>query len=205
LPIKLLRLSKDSFENKKEHKMNKNNTAAIVGSLVDILSPLSSEERQRFIQASLVLLGDKPLASDGAQADGNDEEDSYTSTSAKAKQWAKQHGLSSEHLSQVFHKTETGFDIIVAEIPGQTNKEKVRNTYVLTGLARLLETNAPNFDDKSARVECEKLGFYDKTNHSKALKGSNEFTGSTKKGWSLTAPGLKRGAVLVKELSATDD
>jgi len=78
----------------------------------------------------------------------------------------------------------------------------VLNVYVMAGIAKLLEAGDPSFDDKTARDLCKSAGCFDNTNHSKYLvdKG-NEFAGSKDKGWVLTAPGLKRGAALVKEIS----
>jgi hypothetical protein len=92
-------------------------------------------------------------------------------------------------------------DIIAAEVPGKSNRERVRNAYVLFGISRLLATGTANFDDKLARGLCEKLGIYDRTNHMKYMKGGNEFTGSKDKGWALTAPGLKHGAALIANLT----
>jgi hypothetical protein len=90
---------------------------------------------------------------------------------------------------------------IIAQIPGGSNREKVRNAYVLVGIANFLRTGDQKFDDTDARSLCERFGIYDSTNHSKYMKGGNEFTGSREKGWTLTMPGLKVGANLVKEAS----
>jgi hypothetical protein len=72
----------------------------------------------------------------------------------------------------------------------------------MAGIAKLLEAGDSSFDDKAARELCKSAGCFDNTNHSKYLgdKG-NEFAGSKDKGWVLTAPGLKRGAALVKKIS----
>lgn len=91
--------------------------------------------------------------------------------------------------------------MIAAQIPGRSNRDKVRNAYILTGVAQFLRTAETSFDDKAARKLCEESGFYDHTNHSKYLKGGNEFTGTSKKGWKLTSPGLKAAAALIIELS----
>lgn len=186
--------------------MTGSSPAAVVGRLLDILTPLSSEERHRYIAASLVLLGENAPKIKDAEDHASDTGDEPSGQlPAKAKLWAKQNNISSDQIWQVFHEIETGVEIIAAAIPGQSNKEKVRAAYILSGAANFLQTGTPSFDDKSARAVCERFGFYDKTNHSKALKGGNEFTGSIQNGWTLTAPGLKRAATLVKELSVSND
>jgi hypothetical protein len=118
---------------------------------------------------------------------------------AKARSWMKQHGLTLEQVNQVFHFGDEGPEIIAA-VPGANKKEQVRNAYVLCGTGRLLASGETRFDDKVARRVCESGGFFDSTNHMKYMKGK-EFTGSREKGWVLTAPGLKLGAILVAQLS----
>ncbi len=111
----------------------------------------------------------------------------------------KQFELAPELIGQVFHPDENGMEII-ATIPGTTRREQVRNAYVLSGIAQLLSKGETRFDDKVARLLCERGGFFDRTNHMKYMKGS-EFTGSKEKGWILTTPGLKHGALLVAQMS----
>ena len=174
----------------------------VVATLVDELTPLVSEDRHRAIQATLTLLGEQPIKM-GARI-GNDEEEGGTQDteglSARSQTWMRQNGIIADDLHQVFHISNGGIEVIAPEIPGRSNRDKVRNAYVLLGIAMLISSGESKFDDKSARALCVKLGFYDKTNHMKYMKGGNEFIGSKEKGWTLTAPGMRRGAEIIKEI-----
>ncbi len=181
--------------------MNKHKTTDIVGKIVEMLMPLSSDERQRAVNASLVLLGELTTNPNNGRSGGKPSE-GIGDWPVRAQTWVKQNSLSVDELQQVFLIAEGNAEVIASEIPGKGKKEKTHNAYVLTGIAKLLSTGNPSFDDKSARALCETSGCIDTTNHAKYLKErGNEFTGTKNKGWVLTAPGLKRGASLVKELN----
>jgi hypothetical protein len=175
--------------------MSKKSITQAVVQVVDELTDFSPEERRRIVQASLTLLGDAPAPLDGRIADKNGDH----GFPAKANMWMKQYGLTAEQMSQVFHPGKNGMEII-AQIPGASRREQVRNAYVLSGIAQMLTYGETKFDDKAARQLCENRGFFDGTNHMKYMKGV-EFIGSKEKGWVLTTPGLKYGAALVIELA----
>ena len=118
----------------------------------------------------------------------------------RARTWIKHNGLSLDQIHQVYLLDRDGVKVIASEIPGKNNRERVRNAYVLLGIASLLQSGDARFDDVAARALCDSRGFFDGTNHMKYMKGS-EFAGSREKGWVLTAPGLKLGASLVAQLS----
>ena len=116
----------------------------------------------------------------------------------------KQNSVSTEELDQVFHFNSDGsFDLLNA--PGKSKKQQTLNTYILTGLGKYLASGGDRgFDDATARQFCETIGCYDQANHAVHLKNRGpEFTGDKHKGWSLTNPGVKRGAALVKEVAGT--
>src|SRR5882672_4747126 len=178
-------------------------TTEIVSEIFELLNPLPSEDRHRVIQASLTLLGEvaspsKPRGEvDGSGSDAGGD----SSISSRARIWMKQYGISVEELQQVFQLEAGSAEVIAGEIPGKNKKEKTYNAYILTGMSALLSVGSSSFDDKSARALCERFGCYDQPNHSSIIKDrGNEFTGTKDTGWNLTAPGLKRGASLVKEM-----
>jgi hypothetical protein len=180
--------------------MTSKSVTEVVAAIVSELTPLGPEERRRVIQASLVLLGDAPVAStDGASIAQVDFAD--VGLMPRARAWMRQNGLSMEELQQAFHIEGSDCQVIVSAIPGKANRERVRSAYLLTGVAQLMVTGEPRFDDREARELCVRFGFFDTTNHSKYVKGGNEFTGSREKGWILTAPGLKQAALLISELN----
>jgi hypothetical protein len=188
--------------------MTDKKTTEIVSEIFELLNPLSSDERHRVIQASLTLLGEtaahvSPMSSHqtgGTEIDATDA----SSISSRARIWMKQYGIAVEDLQQVFQLDAGSTEVIAGEIPGKNRKEKTYNAYVLTGIATLLSNGNASFDDKSARALCERFGCYDRANHSSTMKDrGSEFTGTKDSGWSLTAPGLKRGAALVKEMTKT--
>lgn len=171
----------------------------IVGAIVNELTPLNSEERKRAIQAAMTLLGE----SGAAEAESVDRRsvEGMETMPARVRSWLRQNSLSIEQVEQVFHINNNEVEII-AEIPGRNNKEKVRAAYILTGISNFLLTGEQRFDDVAARALCERVGIYDSTNHAKYMKGGNEFVGSRNAGWTLTAPGLRQGAIFISELSA---
>lgn len=188
--------------------MTTKKTTEIVSEIVELLTPLDPSDRIRAIQASLVLLGENPGAVprvDRINATGNastSESDDISSLPQRAQTWIKQNSVSMAELEQVFHFEDGKASFIAGDIPGKNKKDKTYATYVLCGLSQLLSIGNAGFDDKSARALCESLGCYDQANHSSTIKErGNEFTGTKEKGWVLTAPGLKRAAELVKEMT----
>lgn len=186
--------------------MTTKKSTEIVSEIVELLTPIDSAERIRVVQASLTLLGET-FSSGSRHVDGGadilGEGDGELSTlPVRARTWMKQNSITGDELQEVFHLADGNADVIAGEVPGKNKKEKTLNAYVIAGLARLLSTGDGAFDDKSARSLCEKFGCYDQANHSSIIKDKgNEFNGNKDKGWTLTAPGLKRAAALVKEIT----
>ena len=181
--------------------MTKHNTVDIVGKIVKMLTPLTPEEKERVVNASLMLLGEMDITTKIGKkgGSGNNENSDWP---VRAKTWIKQNNLSMEELQQVFLVIEGGVEVIASEIPGKGKREKTYNAYILIGVAKLLATGEPSFDEKSARAFCKSSGCLDVANHALYLKEKgNYFTGVKDKGWILTAPGLKQGALLVKGLN----
>jgi hypothetical protein len=182
----------------------KNSPLEAMTRVVEVLSPLPPDDRARVIAAALALLGDPPLRT-VSEAPGTHvaHETELGALPPRAKSWATQNGISGIELQQVFHVTDNEIEVIAA-VPGRSKKDQTYNAYILTGLGQLLVTGSAAFADRAARTLCETSGCYDSANHSAHMKEKgNEFTGSKEKGWTLTAPGLKRAAELVKELSGS--
>jgi len=117
--------------------------------------------------------------------------------------WTRQNGITGQELECTFHQTSEGLSVIAAKMPGNSRREKVLNCYLLSGACSFLSTGEANFTDQKARELCEEFGCLDTTNHTKYLREKgNEFVGSKSKGWSLTAPGKHRVALLIKEIAS---
>lgn len=180
--------------------MNEIELTAVVGEMVKTLSPLTTDERRRAINALKMLLGEQSSIPSGAEDPENDGFKSGMGSS-RATTWMKQNDLKAGEIEQVFHNQDGAVDFIAPDVPGSNDKDKTLSAYILAGIRRLLQNGTPDFDDGSAKELCKTLGCLNPKNHAKYIAGrGNEFTGSKEKGWTLTAPGLKRGAALIKEL-----
>ncbi|MBK1867306.1 hypothetical protein [Taklimakanibacter albus] len=170
--------------------------------IVEVLEPLSSEDRLRAIRAAMVLLGETQQLEVAPAVDSDNQGASATNLPSRTQMWMRQNDVLPEELQQVFHLTADGFEMIAPRLPGKNRKEQTLSAYILTGLGQFLATGAPSFEDQLARKLCEVSGCYDNTNHATYLKNKgNEFTGAKDKGWTLTAPGLTRAARMIKELA----
>jgi hypothetical protein len=172
--------------------------------IVEILKPLSSEDRSRVIRAAMVLLGDLgsyPQTSD-AEGASNIKVDNAVMFPPRAQGWMKQNGITESQVLQIFHIADGTAEVIAVHVPGRNKKEQTYSCYILTGLGQFLLTGTATFQDKTARALCDSTGCYDSANHAAHLKDrGNEFTGSKERGWTLTTPGLKRAAEIIRELA----
>jgi hypothetical protein len=189
---------------------------AAMAAVLQVLQPLDPPMQGRVIRWVLEKLeiGDHlPIgASRGAQ--GSLQQDQGVPVAASASSafrvpalalaWTRQNGITDPELECTFHQTGEGFSVIARHVPGSSRRERVLNCYLLAGACTLLSTGEANFTDQKARELCEEYGCLDTTNHSKYLgEKSNDFVGSKSKGWSLTAPGKKRVALLIKEIASS--
>jgi hypothetical protein len=176
----------------------------VLNKLIEILRPLKPEARHRNVRAAMIFLGEtltpqsigeqSRLAASVRRDDGN-----YSQNNER---WMRQNNVSPEELEEVFHFNGEEFDIHAA--PGTSKKEQTLNTYILTGLGTFLAKGERTFADATARSFCDKLGCSDPTNHAKHLKArGNEFGGDKAKGYTMTNPGLRRGAELVKTVAGS--
>jgi hypothetical protein len=174
-----------------------------VSQIVNLLAPLSPEDRRRAIRASLALLGDEGVipGEKGGPEGGEQDQGEDNGLPPRARAWMKQNDVTIDEIQQTFHMGDGVAEVIASDIPGKNGKEKTLAAYILAGIAGLLATGNAAFDDNSARGVCRSSGCFNLANHAAYLKEKgNEFTGSKENGWTLTMPGLKRGAAIVKEL-----
>ncbi len=179
--------------------------AAVVTKMVGELSGLKSdEERERAFAGARAVLGMTASwtpASDPLQKEPSKtplEGANFPGVSSAGTAWIKRNGLVSDALEQYFH-VEDGKVTLIGEAIGSKKREQSINTYLLTGVAALLEAGKAQFPDEAARAYCIQLGCYDSANHASTLSQfGNRLTGSKKAGWKLTAPGLSAAAALLK-------
>lgn len=193
-----------------EHdEANATNVGKLSLEIVELLVNENSETRVRAINAALLILGETSTRS-GSFGSGKASfervgigHEPNPDMSGRASTWLRQNDISTEQLDQVFHTANGATDFIGSNVPGQSERDKTCNAYVILGVTQLLSTGVASFDDKTAREFCRNLGCYDNTNHATYLtKGKgNNFAGSKERGWTLTAPGLAYGATLIKELA----
>jgi hypothetical protein len=186
--------------------MAKVSIPAVATKVHDLLEPLEPGQRKLAISAALVMLGDTPVeeqrtpgghSKPGAGGDGGD---GHAGLPARARSWMKAEGITANELSHVFD-LENGAEIIASRAPGKNAKAQTINAYVLTGISQLLQTGEMKFEDKVARQAAKNLGCFNNANHTAYMRDKGKVLSGSKAGWNLTAPGLKHGAGLVKELA----
>ena len=185
--------------------MSENKTTDVLVKVVELLTPLTSEERQRVVKAALTLIGETDL-----NLATNDDEVSAAADQAgqqsldfvpKVRNWLKQNGIVMEELQEIFYFSGDDIEFISSDVTGNDNKEKTHNVYVISGVTKFLLDGIGTFDDKDARDLCKNLGCYDVNNHGTYMKNIGKVvTGSKSKGWTLTVPGLNKAASLIKEM-----
>ncbi len=171
--------------------------------LIEILEPLASDDRHRNINAALTFLKDPGMTALGTLA-GQQQLPSdgggITHHAPEVSKRLRQHNIPADQIDSVLHFNEDGSFGIVA-VPGKSKREQALNAYVLVGFGTYLTTGKYDFTDSAAREACKAHNAYDSPNHSKTLGQKHPAFIAKGSDWTLTIPGVKEAAALVKEVA----
>jgi hypothetical protein len=184
-----------------EEKNSTKNVVAAVPKLVQLLEPLTPDERQRAISAAMILFGQPANIQSGNQFGGEPHEVGEGICS-KAANWMKKNAITREQIDHVFSIEGDSIDVIAARMPESGKRKQTMQAYVLCGVRSFLRNGDLNFNDADARELCNRVGCYDGPNHAAYTTSfGNLITGSKESGWRLTNPGLSVGAQIIKQLA----
>lgn len=184
-----------------DEKTSTKNVVAAVPKLVQLLEPLTPDERQRAISATMILFGQSAPIQSGNQSAGEPHEVGE-GICTKAASWMKKNAITREQLDHVFSIEADSIDVIAARMPESGKRKQTTQAYVLCGVRSFLRNGDLNFSDADARELCNRVGCYDAANHAAYTTSfGNLITGSKESGWRLTNPGLSVGAQIIKQLA----
>jgi hypothetical protein len=154
--------------------------------LVQLLTPLTPEGRQRAIASALMVFGEsvptghrqteiKPGSSSNPPVSEN-------GFSHKALAWMEKNMLARGEIEHVFLVDETSVEVIASKMPEKTVAKQATQAYLLCGLGSFLKTGELTFTDEAARALCEKVGAYDSPNHAKSRGDLATYLAAQRKG-----------------------
>lgn len=185
--------------------------------IYSLLESLDSADRRKCISAAMVLLDEdvlnlgpsRSVATIGQPVIQNTAVDWVEGDRAfgeKANRWMLQYKITRSQLDQIFHIDDNRVELIIDAVPGQSKREKTVNCYLLVGIRNYLQADEPKFADREALEFCHMTQCYDKNNHTANRQSlSNRVSGDRTTAFTLTVPGLRDAANLIKEIVTQDD
>jgi len=127
--------------------------------------------------------------------------DDVEGINAIALRWMRRSGLDAKSLQALFSLGVDEIDLVAKKVPGDSKRERMRNTILLKGIAAYLGTGAPRVSYEQVKEACLHYNAYDLANFARYLKEFAPEVGGTKEaGFTLSARGLNSATELVRSL-----
>src|SRR5262249_48578505 len=129
---------------------------------------------------------------DDTEEPDKDDDKELEGISPVARKWMRRNGLTATQLSNIFSLGVDEIDLVAKTVPGGKNKkEKMRNVFLLKGVAAYLGGGVARFTHEQAKETCLHYDAYDVKNFATYLKGmQSEVSGSKDTAYQLSARGL---------------
>jgi hypothetical protein len=130
-----------------------------------------------------------------------EEDDELAGISSGARKWIKRNGFETNQLSKIFSIGADEIDLVAKSVPGPNKKERMKNVFLLQGIAAYLGSGTARFTHSQAKEACSHYDAYDSANFAAYFKSlSGEVGGSKEQGYSLNLRGLTAGTELIKSM-----
>jgi hypothetical protein len=145
-----------------------------------------------------------PLGAESESTEGNGQTD-LDGISPAGKKWMTRNGLTGDQLSAIFSLGIDDIDLVAKNVPGKGKRERMRNVFLLKGIAAYLGTGVARFTHEQVKEASLHYDAFDATNFATNLKSLiSEVSGDKSTGYTLTTRGLTNGTELVKSLVAAN-
>jgi hypothetical protein len=138
-----------------------------------------------------------------ARDDQETDEGDIEGISPIARKWMTRNGLTPMQVSSLFSLGVDEIDLVAANVPGKSTRDRLHNVILLQGVASYLNSGAPRVENEKLK---EAMRHYDADpggNFSAYMKDwASEFSGSRSAGgFTLTTRGLNSAKELLKQMT----
>lgn len=121
-----------------------------------------------------------------------------------AKKWMARNGLEAKKLSAIFSLGVDEIDLIAKTVPGTNKHDRMRNVFLLKGVAAYIGSGAARFTHEQVKETCLHYDAWDAANFARSFKSlTSEVSGNKDTGYALTPRGLTSATELVKSMNQT--
>ncbi len=132
-------------------------------------------------------------------------DDEFEGISPAGKKWITRSGIKPAKLMLVFSLGIDEIDLVSKSVPGNTKSQRMRNVFLLKGVAAYLGTGSARFTHEQIKETCLHYDAWDTANFANIFKTmSADVSGGKDTGYTLTAKGISEATTLVKNMSGSD-
>lgn len=131
----------------------------------------------------------------------SDSEGDLEGVSPAGRKWMTRNGFDASELGTIFSLGVDEIDLVAKSVPGTTKVQRMRNVFLLKGIAAYLGTGIAKFTHEQMKEACLHYDAFDAGHFANLLKSfSPDVSGGKDIGYTLTARGLSEATALVKEM-----
>jgi hypothetical protein len=132
-------------------------------------------------------------------------EDEFEGISPAGKKWITRSGISQSKLMSIFSLGIDEIDLVSKSVPGQKKAQRLKNVFLLKGLAAYLGTGAARFTHEQVKETCLHYDAWDGPNFASIFKSmAADVSGGKDSGYTLTAKGISEATNLVKSMTGSE-
>jgi hypothetical protein len=132
-------------------------------------------------------------------------DDELEGISPAGKKWIARNGIKPSKLMVVFSLGVDEIDLVSQSVPGTKKAQRMRNVFLLKGIAAYLGTGVARFTHEQIKEACLHYDAWDGPNFANIFKTmSAEVSGNKETGYTLTAKGISEATNLLKSMTGQE-
>lgn len=154
------------------------------------------------IEREIIPLQTSPLPTETFHGVADDE---LEGISPAGKKWIARNGIKPSKLMAVFSLGIDEIDLVSQSVPGTKKAPRMRNVFLLKGIAAYLGTGVARFTHDQIKEACLHYDAWDGPNFGTNFKTmSAEVSGNKETGYTLTAKGISEATNLLKTMTGQE-